>query len=105
MNEFIIHSVREGLRDCSALLNIPSKHQGRRTAFSFTDKYKSENGAPIMVAQATVISRHLVGTPIPTFDAEIGDIVNWIDQDGNTTTWTIVDDRVLHNPYLIPADD
>lgn len=105
MNEYTIHSVREGLRDCSALLNIPSKHQGRRTAFSFTDKYKSENGAPIMVAQATVISRYSVGKPLPTLDAEIGDTVNWVDLDGNTTTWTIVDDRVMYNPYLIPADD
>ena len=105
MNEHTIHSVREGLRDCSALLNIPSKHQGRRTAFSFTDKYKSENGAPIMVAQATVISRHSVGKPLPTFDAEIGDIVFWVSESGVTSRWKIVNDRIMHNPYLVPADD
>lgn len=104
MNEFIVHSITEGLASSSANLNVPSKHQGRRTTFSITDKYRTEDGAPIMVAQATVISRYSTGNSLPTFDAEIGDIVFWVDAAGVTTTWKIVDDRIMHNPYLAPLN-
>lgn len=105
MNEHTIHSVREGLETSSVILNVPSKHQGRRTRFSLTDKYTNEHGAPIMVAQATVISAAPIRKRAVEKDAEIGDIVYWVAGSNNEAVrYRIVDDRIMHNPYLVPAD-
>lgn len=103
MTEILAYSITEGLESSSVILNVPSKHQGRRTRFSLTEKYRNEHGAPIMVAQATVISRHPVAKTAHELDAEIGDIVNWVSSDKKMTRWQIVDDRPMNNPYLAPV--
>lgn len=102
MDEFTIHSVQDSLETSDTILAVPSKHQGHRTRFSFTDKYTNKYGAPIMNALSVVISAHPTTQRAVEFDAEIGDIVHWVAADGTTTTYEIVDDRPLHNPYLMP---
>lgn len=99
-----VHSTDSNLDRCSALLRIPSKHQGRVATFAISDRYSKHGEAPILVALATVISRYRSRTVTPTIKAEIGDMVAWTNADGETTTWTIVDDRPLRNPYLVATD-